>query len=203
VSTARPDADAKTLAILAGAREVVVDLGLRRLTVDEIVRRSGVSRMTVYRRFAGRDEIVVAVIRRELEVAAEAVAAAVAGEDDPEERFCGAFTAAVHVVGGNELLTRLLQLEPETLLPFLTTDGHPFVAGTLAFLRPYVRAVRRAAGAPDPDTDLDAIAETLGRIGLSLRLTPAVQIDLGDDAAVRRYSRTILLPLALAGLPTT
>lgn len=192
--------DKRTAAVLAAARAVVVDLGIRRLTIDEVVRRSGVSRMTVYRRFAGRDEVVVAVIRRELEEAAATVTASVADADGAQERFCGAFAAAVEVVGRNELLTRLLELEPETLLPYLTTTGQPFVAGSIAFLRPYVSAVRAEAGAPDPDPRLDAIAETIGRVGLSLRLTPALTIDLDGDAAARAYAREVLLPLALAGL---
>lgn len=199
-TAAAPPTDPRTAAVLAAARDVVVDLGIRRLTIDEVVRRSGVSRMTVYRRFAGRDEVVVAVIRRELEAAAAAVAGAVAGTADAEDRFCGAFAAAVEVVGGNELLTRLLQLEPETLLPYLTTTGQPFVAGAIAFLRPYVRALRVKHGAGDPDPGLDAVSETIGRVGLSLRLTPAIAIDLDGDEAVTRYAREVLVPLALAGL---
>lgn len=194
------DADRRTTAVLTAARAVVVDLGIRRLTIDEVVRRSGVSRMTVYRRFAGRDEVVVAVIRRELEQAAATVSASVADARGAEDRFCGAFAAAVEVVGGNELLTRLLELEPETLLPYLTTAGQPFVAGTIAFLRPYVGALRSEAGAPDPDPGLDAVAETIGRVGLSLRLTPAIAIDLDDEAARVRYAREVLVPLALAGV---
>lgn len=197
---APPPADPRTAAVLSAAREVVVELGIRRLTIDEVVRRSGVSRMTVYRRFAGRDEVVVAVIRRELETAAAAVAAAVEGIAEAEERFCGAFAAAVDVVGGNELLTRLLELDPETLLPYLTTAGQPVVAGAIAFLRPYVRALRAEHGAADPDPGVDAVAETIGRVGLSLRLTPAIAIDLDGGAAVRRYARDVLVPLALAGL---
>jgi AcrR family transcriptional regulator len=192
--------DPKTAAVLAAARDVAVDLGVRRLTIDEVVRRSGVSRMTVYRRFAGRDELVVAVIRRELEVAAARVAAAVGDTTGAEDRFCGAFAAAVEVVGGNALLTRLLELEPETLLPYLTTTGQPFVAGALAFLRPYLRALRAEAGAPDPDPLLDAVAETIGRIGLSLRLTPALEIDLDGPGPTTAYARDVLVPLALAGL---
>jgi AcrR family transcriptional regulator len=193
-------ADRRTAAVLAAARAVVVDLGIRRLTIDEVVRRSGVSRMTVYRRFAGRDEVVVAVIRRELEEAAATVSASVADAEGAEDRFCGAFAAAVEVVGENELLTRLLELEPETLLPYLTTAGQPFVAGTIAFLRPYVGALRAEAGAPDPDPGLDAVAETIGRVGLSLRLTPAIAIDLDGPAARLRYAREVLVPLAVAGL---
>ena len=39
--------------------------GFRRVALDDVARRAGVSRTTIYRRFANRDELVAAVIERE------------------------------------------------------------------------------------------------------------------------------------------
>ena len=41
--------------------------GFRRVALDDVARRAKVSRTTIYRRFAGRDELVAAVIDRENE----------------------------------------------------------------------------------------------------------------------------------------
>ncbi|MCK9249503.1 MAG: TetR/AcrR family transcriptional regulator [Solirubrobacteraceae bacterium] len=190
-----PD-DKRTVALLDAARSVIVDFGIRRMTIDDVVKRSGVSRMTVYRRFSGRDELVTAVIRRELEQNAATILAAVRDTEGAEARLIEAFTTATRVVEGNSLLTRLFELEPELLLPYLTTRAEPFVAGSIAFMRPFVRAVRVAAGDPDPDAGLDETAEIIGRIGMSLLLTPAVVLDLSDDDAVRTFAREHLLPIA-------
>ena len=39
--------------------------GFRRVALDDVARRAGVSRTTIYRRFANQDELVAAVIERE------------------------------------------------------------------------------------------------------------------------------------------
>jgi AcrR family transcriptional regulator len=38
--------------------------GFRRVALDDVARRAGVSRTTIYRRFANRDELVAAVVER-------------------------------------------------------------------------------------------------------------------------------------------
>ena len=39
--------------------------GFRRVALDDVAKRAGVSRTTIYRRFVNRDELVGAVIERE------------------------------------------------------------------------------------------------------------------------------------------
>ncbi|MFC8984448.1 TetR/AcrR family transcriptional regulator [Streptomyces sp. NPDC056956] len=57
--TGRPrsaDADA---AILAATREALVELGWSRLTLGDVAARAGVAKTTLYRRWAGKNELVV------------------------------------------------------------------------------------------------------------------------------------------------
>ena len=58
-------ADPATNAILDAAVIEFQQHGFRRVALDDVARRAGVSRTTIYRRFAGRDELVAAVIDRE------------------------------------------------------------------------------------------------------------------------------------------
>ena len=60
-----PGADAATNAILDAAVVEFEQHGFRRVALDDVARRAGVSRTTIYRRFANRDELVGAVIERE------------------------------------------------------------------------------------------------------------------------------------------
>jgi AcrR family transcriptional regulator len=60
-----PGADPATTAILDAALVEFERHGFRRVALDDVARRAGVSRMTIYRRFASRDELVSAVIDRE------------------------------------------------------------------------------------------------------------------------------------------
>jgi AcrR family transcriptional regulator len=50
--------------LLRAAEQCFLDYGVRRTTMDDIARRAGVSRPTLYRYFRDRDGLVVAVIAR-------------------------------------------------------------------------------------------------------------------------------------------
>src|SRR6516162_5849706 len=62
---AMPGADPTLEAILDAAVVEFERHGFRRVALDDVARRARVSRTTIYRRFAGRDELVAAVIDRE------------------------------------------------------------------------------------------------------------------------------------------
>ncbi len=57
--------DADQERVLDAALDAFLDFGIRRTSMGEIAKRSGVSPATLYRRFAGKDEVVWAVGRRE------------------------------------------------------------------------------------------------------------------------------------------
>lgn len=52
--------------IIAAARESVMTVGLRRTSIAEIARKAGVSRPTVYRRYADINELLTEVTNREI-----------------------------------------------------------------------------------------------------------------------------------------
>ncbi|HRC06797.1 MAG TPA: TetR/AcrR family transcriptional regulator [Miltoncostaeales bacterium] len=51
-----------TDAILAAAREILAEGGVRGLTVEGVAARSGVAKTSIYRRFAGKHEIALAIL---------------------------------------------------------------------------------------------------------------------------------------------
>ncbi|MUM33080.1 helix-turn-helix domain-containing protein, partial [Mycolicibacterium sp. CBMA 361] len=53
-----PAASGATAAILDAALLEFEQHGFRRVALDDVARRAGVSRTTIYRRFANRDELV-------------------------------------------------------------------------------------------------------------------------------------------------
>ncbi len=60
-----PGADTTTEAILDAAVVEFEQHGFRRVALDDVARRAGVSRTTIYRRFSNKDELIAAVIERE------------------------------------------------------------------------------------------------------------------------------------------
>ncbi|MFD5659905.1 TetR/AcrR family transcriptional regulator [Streptomyces hirsutus] len=57
--TGRPRSAAADAAILAATREALVELGWSKLTLGDVASRAGVAKTTLYRRWAGKNELVV------------------------------------------------------------------------------------------------------------------------------------------------
>jgi AcrR family transcriptional regulator len=105
--------------LLAAAKASVLDLGLRRTTLAEIARRAGVSRMTVYRQYGDRDALVAALLTAELVGALERITADVASLPTARERLVSAAVRLVRETAQNEVYRRILDLDPELLLPLI------------------------------------------------------------------------------------
>ena len=104
--------------MLDAARACVMAVGVRRTTFSDVARRAGVSRMTLYRRFPDLEAVLSALMTREF------------GRLVSDARGAGGATcrerAVAMVVGGAErlhadpLFARLLDVDPELLLPYVT-----------------------------------------------------------------------------------
>jgi AcrR family transcriptional regulator len=100
--------------LLDGALSVVERDGLRALTMSAVAVRSGVAKATLYNHFRTKDEVLVALVVREVELAgAEAVAAARAG--CPEEGL----DVAARCVAQHVAVRWLADTDPAGLLPLV------------------------------------------------------------------------------------
>lgn len=109
-------------ALLDAARDCVLAVGLRRTTLTDVARRAGVSRMTLYRRWPDMATLMGDVMTREWSaLTAGAVAAAAGGT--ARERFVDGLVRAVRALREHPVFRRVLELDPEMLLPYLV-DRH-------------------------------------------------------------------------------
>ena len=99
-------ADRTSQRILDAALTEAAAVGLQRITVEDVVRRAGVSRMTAYRRYPRRDDLVEALVRRETQRFLAAVADAIDSVEDPNEGVAEAFIAAVSFAREHPMLRR-------------------------------------------------------------------------------------------------
>jgi AcrR family transcriptional regulator len=107
--------------ILDAARATVLDFGVRRTTVSEVARRAGLSRMTVYRRYPDGASLMRALMTREFgDVLVRARAEAASAGATGRERLVGASLRTIELLMTHPLMLRLLELDPEMLLPYLT-----------------------------------------------------------------------------------
>src|SRR5436190_14188638 len=109
--------------ILGGALEYAEDFGLRRFTIDDVARRVGVSRVTVYRYFPKKDKLIGALIMRELRRFLTRADEVIKAQSTPEAKLTEGLIFAITYLRNHRLLTRLLRTEPELLLPYLTVKA--------------------------------------------------------------------------------
>lgn len=105
--------------VLAAVRESVLAVGVRRTTLTDVARRAGVSRMTLYRRAPDVKALI-------LELLAVELGAVIAHEEQRaqelhtgRERLVATAVAVVDRLPREPLLRRVLEVDPELLLPYL------------------------------------------------------------------------------------
>ena len=184
--------DRTSTAVLDAALRQFELFGITCSTMEDIARRARRARVTIYRRFPDKARLVEAVILRELrsfladlEVHMQSVAM-------PEEKLTEGFVFTLKAVRSHRLLQRLLESEPELLLPYLTTDGAPFIATARDFL-----AERLARELDDDYTDAELLtaAEIVVRLILSFLLTPQTHAGLDDREQMRVFALRYLAPI--------
>ena len=186
-------ADATTERILDAALAEAAANGVERITMDAVATRARVGRMTVYRRFGSKPDLVTALVAREAARGLAAIDAAVDPARELPDRVADGFIATLQVARAHPLLQRLVRYEPQTLLAALNDPGDPL----MAMLRGFGVAQIQAAGPAEGElrADPEEIAELLVRIGLSYLLMPNGVIDLDDERAARRLAETLIAPI--------
>jgi AcrR family transcriptional regulator len=176
------------LRILEATYACVARYGLAKTTVEDAARVSGLARATVYRYFTGgRDQLVNEVIAWEAGRFFERLTAAVGATEGLDELLEEALFFAHRAVQEHEVLQKILQTEPDRLLPQLTVESRRILAFIRAFLMPHIQEQATDAGL-DPEEAADFVARML----LSFTGSPG-RWDLSDRSQVRQLVRTEVL----------
>lgn len=167
---------------------------MAKTAVDDVARLARVSRATVYRHFpGGKDELIRDTVMWETAHIVEGLRGAVAGAGSLEEVLVETLVYGHRSVSTHEVLRKVLETEPERILPALLSET-PWLVDLLAgFLEPAVRAEPRAR----PGLDAAAAARHLARLGLSFITAPGDR-DLTDPAQALALVRSTLLPVVEA-----
>lgn len=105
--------------MLDAALESILAVGVRRTTLTDVARRAGISRMTLYRRYPDVTALFSDLLVREFGRIIGAAAATAATATTAGERIVAESVAAVRGMHDNALFTKVLDVEPELLLPYV------------------------------------------------------------------------------------
>jgi AcrR family transcriptional regulator len=174
--------------LVEAAYDCVARWGFSKTTVEDAAREAGVSRATLYRYFpGGRDELFTAVVAWENARFFARLYDEVHGAGSLEEVLELGIVFAHRDIREHEVLQRVLETEPDLLLPKLTVEAAGTQEMIAAFLEPYLAREHLA-----PGVEVKEAADFLARMALSYISAPG-RWDLTDRAQVARLVRGELL----------
>lgn len=184
---AGPVTDTAADSVLDGALAAFLDFGIRRSSVNEIARRSGISPATLYRWYGSKDGIVAAVVLRETRRFLAEVESHVDPAGAPEDQLAEVSVVVARRLRDQPLLRRLIETEPDDVLPRLTTHGWPVIRAGAEYLTGHIERLMDE-GRIDR-FDPAPLAEILARVTHSMLLTPTTTLRLDDDDTIRADAR--------------
>src|SRR5262245_4854179 len=180
--------------IMDATLEELAESGLSELVVEDVARRAGVTRMTVYRRFGDRRRLIEATMARESARLLAAVAAADDPGADPVDRIVRALTTSLTTARRHPLVAHWLATNPGELLnAVLANDAAVLRAGAsyiAATIRSASRARQRSRGSRDPGPA--RAGDLLVRLYAALVLMPPPSVDLDDPRQVESLARELI-----------
>lgn len=189
--------------LLDAAVEQFVLTGVRRTSADDIARRAGVNRATLYRRVGTKEQIVAAAFLQEtaralalIEEAIRPVPPAGTTDFDPRAYVVRFFSVTLAEVRGNDLLRQLMESDREETLVGLTSGAADVLTLAAGLVSTRITALRAHVGNHRTD-DVEHVAHALARLTQSLLLTRGGRPRLDTAAQRRRFAQTVVMPLVL------
>jgi len=105
------------IAILAGAKEVIAEVGSYESLMNDIAERAEVSRATIYNHFADREELMNALLASEVERLIE-VARAAKNKSD-------ALFQLSRNISEDLALAKMVETDRDQVIALITITGHP------------------------------------------------------------------------------
>lgn len=178
--------DATSERILDAALQESAAVGLARITVEDVVRRAGVSRMTAYRRYPRRDDLVDALVHRETQRFLAAVADAIERVEDSKDGVAEAFMAAVRFAREHPMVRRVGTAEPAAIGEWaeLMDMGAAFIAN-------YIHGDAEGL----PGQQVRWVADVFARLFFTYISSPPSDPDFSDDEELRQFAHQVLTPM--------
>lgn len=179
----------ETDAMIDATSALLAQYGLRRWSMDDVAERAGLARATVYRRFESREKLVRVTLVRDARHFFAAISAAVAQAQTIEEKVLEGLVVGLELVSLSPV-PRLLESDPGAAIALITSETI-LRAGRRALVESYETLIGTTVPAADRP-EVEAVAEALLRLGLSMLMTPGMLTGAAHDGGGREGMRRAL-----------
>ncbi len=167
---------------------------LRKLALEDVARRAGVTRMTVYRRFGDREHLIDATFAREVARFLDGVEAAGDPGAEPTERIATAFATALRLAHSHPVVAHWLATSPGDLLETILADDAFVVAAGSTFI---AASIEMGPLRTPTEVEPQRSGELVARLFAALVLMPPPSVDLTDADQARKLARELIAPLII------
>lgn len=194
--------------ILDAAYELLLAIGMQRMTMADIARHAGVSRATLYRRWGGVREVIGALITREWAALSEDVTGDVtqdvtaragggdrAGSTDARRWLVSAVVGLARGIRTHPILRKIVDLDPDFLLPYLLKRRGTSTNQQLELLDGGLRAGMADGSVRDGDPALLARSVLLATWSFTLTAPALVDSPDGSGPELDRLDAELTLML--------
>jgi AcrR family transcriptional regulator len=190
MSSLRHTADPRLDAYLDAARDCILDVGWRRTTLTEVAKRAGVSRMTMYRAWSDMGSLLGDLMTREWVGIAAATRVAALDTTTPAG-IAAAALSTVRALRDNELFVRIVELDPDLMLPYLLSRRGRSQEALIEILAAEIESGQRSGAIRAGDPILMARALTLAGHGFVFSAMTMIDAGVGLDDLDGEYRRLI------------
>ena len=176
--------------VLEAARECVAEVGVRRTTVADVARRAGASRMTVYRLFPDARTLWSTLLTTEFTEVVRQAEAESATLPTARERLVATTAAVVERVAADPVVRRVLELDPDLLVPYIVDRLGQSQRLAIAHFRRYLDEGQRDGSIRDVDAGV--VTYLLQLVVGSLVMASRVSEQETDPALLTRELRHML-----------
>ena len=190
----RPTGDSRD-AYLDAARDCILDVGWRRTTLTEVAKRAGVSRMTIYRAWPDMGSLLGDLMTREWVGIAAATQVAAKDTTTPGG-IAAAALSTVRALRDNELFVRIVELDPDLMLPYLLSRRGRSQEALIEILAAQIADGQAAGAIRAGDPVLMARSLTLAGHGFVFSAMTMTDAGIGLADLDEEYARIVTGSLA-------
>lgn len=180
--------------LLDAAFDLFCRLGIQRTPMEKVAKNAGVTRVTLYRKFATKDALVDEVVLREFRRYFEQFRVDIPAAQTAADRVVVGFVGSLRAIASNPLISGMADSESSMLIESMIGDAGLLLSVVQKFVAAQLRREQLAGNISD-DLDVEIVAEMMVRISASFLTVPSRVVDITDDAQLADVARRFLVPM--------